>query len=135
MAKEYTWQEISKHNNEDSAWVYLNEDVFDVTKFLDRHPGGRDMLLLMAGRDITDLFQTYHPFTEKPKQILQKFKIGKLKGPSEFGTFTPDSGFYKECQQQVGKYFQDNNLDYKVKTYPNTPRITFKKSKIPENTI
>ena len=68
----------------------------------------------MAGRDLTDLFPTYHPFTEKPKEILKKFKIGKLKGPSEFGTFKKDSGFYKECQQEVGKYFKDNNLDYKV---------------------
>eukprot|EP01084_Bolivina_argentea_P250604 419957_1 len=111
--KEYTWQEIAKHNTDESLWVYSDDKVYDVTKFIDRHPGGRDMLLLMAGRDLTDLFECYHPFTEKPKEMLKKFKIGKLKGSSEFASFKADSGFYKECREGVNKYFEDNNLDYK----------------------
>ena len=110
---EYTWQEIAEHNTKESAWVYYEDYVYDVTKFLDRHPGGRDMLLLMAGRDITNYLPTYHPFSEEPYKVLDKFKIGKLRGPSEFGSFKPDSGFYKTLRRRVGKYFKDNNIDYK----------------------
>lgn len=109
----YTWKEIAQHNTNKSAWVYIDDDVYDVTSFLPRHPGGEDMILLMAGRDVTDLFPSYHPFTTKPKQILSKFHIGKLKGPSEFGVFEKDSGFYTTLRERVGKYFADNNLDYK----------------------
>eukprot|EP01083_Nonionella_stella_P266844 902138_1 len=111
--KRYSWQEISNHNTAKSAWVYVGNNVYDVTKFLDRHPGGQDMILLMAGRDLTDLFSTYHPFSDKPGKILSKFKIGTLKGPSEFGTFSPDTGFYKECKEKVREYFEENNIDYK----------------------
>lgn len=38
------------------------------TGFLDNHPGGKEILLLAAGRDITYAFDSYHPFTEKPNQ-------------------------------------------------------------------
>ena len=34
--------------------------VYDVSEFIDRHPGGADQILLGAGRDITQLFESYH---------------------------------------------------------------------------
>ena len=116
QARSYKWQEIAKHNTAKSAWVYLGDDVYDVTSFIDRHPGGRDLLLLMAGRDITDVFVSYHPFTEKPRSVLKQFKIGKLRGAPEFGRFKADGGFYKECRSEVGKYFASKKLDSKVTT-------------------
>ncbi|ETO14013.1 delta 5 fatty acid desaturase [Reticulomyxa filosa] len=112
--KEYTWKEVAEHNNEKSCWLYIDRNVYDVTSFLPRHPGGKDMILLMAGRDCTDLFIAYHPFTERPREVLKKFQIGVLKGDTEFGRYKADSGFYKTVRQRVGKYFVDNKLDYKV---------------------
>ena len=34
--------------------------VYDVSGFIERHPGGVDQLMLGAGRDITSLFESYH---------------------------------------------------------------------------
>lgn len=34
--------------------------VYDVSSFVSRHPGGADQILLGAGRDITQLFESYH---------------------------------------------------------------------------
>ncbi len=34
--------------------------MYDVTKFLDQHPGGRDQLLLGIGRDASLVFDSYH---------------------------------------------------------------------------
>jgi cytochrome b involved in lipid metabolism len=69
--KKYTWQQVAQHNNADSCWMYINHTVYDVTSWLDRHPGGRHILLLSAGRDVTDLFESYHPFTQLPhKRII-----------------------------------------------------------------
>lgn len=39
-----------------------------VTAWMENHPGGKEILLLAAGRDITYAFDSYHPFTEKPEQ-------------------------------------------------------------------
>lgn len=42
--------------------------MFVATAWMDSHPGGKEILLLAAGRDITYAFDSYHPFTEKPEQ-------------------------------------------------------------------
>lgn len=34
--------------------------MYDVTGFLDKHPGGRDQLLVGAGRDASVVFDSYH---------------------------------------------------------------------------
>jgi cytochrome b involved in lipid metabolism len=36
-----------------------------VTKFIDRHPGGKDVLIMAAGRDITMVFESYHALSDK----------------------------------------------------------------------
>lgn len=111
-AKQYTWQEVAQHNTEQSAWVYIGNQVYDITPWLERHPGGKDILLLTAGRDISDLFVTYHPFTNKAAEVISKFHIGEV-STTEFPQFAPDRGFYQECRQKVGDYFRENKLDHK----------------------
>jgi fatty acid desaturase/predicted heme/steroid binding protein len=110
--KQFTWQEVAQHNTESSAWVYIGNAVYDITSWLDRHPGGKDILLLSAGRDISDLFVTYHPFTDNAAKVIAKFQIGEV-ATTEFPQFAPDRGFYRECRQVVGEYFRRTGLDHK----------------------
>ena len=45
--------------------IYLSlfiVQVYDLSSFVDHHPGGLDQILYGAGRDITQLFEPYHPF-------------------------------------------------------------------------
>ena len=42
--------------------VLLHAKVYDVSGFIEKHPGGVDQLMLGAGRDITILFESYHNF-------------------------------------------------------------------------
>ena len=95
----FTWQEVRQHNTAESLWVAVDGKVYDVTNFLESHPGGKEFLLLGAGRDLTDLLQCYHPFTDKPKKVLQKYLIGELTS-FEHPRFRPDSGFYRECRER-----------------------------------
>jgi len=75
--KEYSLAEVQRHNTNDDAWVVVNDKVLNITKFSNTHPGGKDLILLAAGRDATILFETYHP---KPvsTQIVNKLQIGIL---------------------------------------------------------
>lgn len=97
---------------ESSAWVYIGNQVYDITPWLDHHPGGKEILLLCAGRDISDLFITYHPFTDKAAAVIAKYQIGEIKS-TEFPQFAPDRGFYQECRQVVGEYFRSTGKDHK----------------------
>lgn len=112
----YTWREVAAHNTPDSAWVILHGRVYDVTGFLDSHPGGREMLLLAAGRECTDLFASYHWFDDAKKATatLEKFYKGALEGEPEFPAYAPDAeGFYAEVSRRVRKYFADTAQDPK----------------------
>lgn len=110
--KQYTWEEVAQHNTESSCWVYIGNQVYDITSWLDRHPGGKEILLLTAGRDISDLFVTYHPFTDKAAAVISKYQIGEV-STTEFPQFVPDRGFYQECRQVVGEYFRKTGYDHK----------------------
>lgn len=46
--------EISKHDKENDCWIVLFGEVYNLTDFLKDHPGGKDSLLLYAGKDATE---------------------------------------------------------------------------------
>lgn len=61
----------------DDAWVAIKGNVYNVTDWLDQHPGGRKILLKNAGTDATDKFVNYHP-DYVLKEVAPKYKIGTL---------------------------------------------------------
>ncbi len=50
--------------------------VYDVSSFVARHPGGMEQIMMGAGRDITQVFESYHPFSIY--NMLNKFYVGEL---------------------------------------------------------
>lgn len=75
--REYTLREVSSHCGEDCAWVIIDERVYDVTKFVKTHPGGKGPLLNLAGCDATDAFENYHS-AKVYARMLPAFLIGKM---------------------------------------------------------
>ena len=57
---QYTMAEVAKHCTRDDAWVVIDERVYDVTDFIDSHPGGVGPIINLAGKDCTDVFANYH---------------------------------------------------------------------------
>lgn len=41
MAQTYATGDVAQHNKPDSLWIIVDEDVYDVTKFQEEHPGGK----------------------------------------------------------------------------------------------
>lgn len=110
----YTWKQVAQHNTQDDMWVTIDDKVYDVTSWVDKHPGGIEMLRLVAGRDITVAFDNYHPFTKKHYAVLPKYYVADLvPGSYEFPPYKKDSGFYADIKQEVGDYFRDNGIDSK----------------------
>ena len=112
----FTWREVAAHNTPDSAWVIVDGLVYDVTRFLDAHPGGREMLLLAAGRECTDLFASYHWYdgSAKARATMAKYRVGALRGAPEFAPYAPDAaGIYREVSRRVRAYFEERGLDPK----------------------
>lgn len=75
--KVYSREEISKHNDETDCWVTIDNWVFDLTRFLPRHPGGMGVLIKRAGQDCTVGFHGFqHP--ENAYTNLRDYIIGRL---------------------------------------------------------
>ena len=47
----FTREEVRQHNKKDDIWLIINENVFDVTGFLNKHPGGFRILKAYGGED------------------------------------------------------------------------------------
>jgi len=56
-----TIEEVENHNTKESLWTVLNGKVYDLTLYLDYHPGGEKKLMMGAGTDCTFLFSKKHP--------------------------------------------------------------------------
>lgn len=52
--KEFTMEEVAKHNKKDDLWIVVKGVVMDVTNWLDEHPGGAQALFSHMGRDATE---------------------------------------------------------------------------------
>ncbi|XP_005397338.1 PREDICTED: sulfite oxidase, mitochondrial isoform X2 [Chinchilla lanigera] len=76
----YTKEEVSSHRSpETGIWVTLGCEVFDVTEFVDLHPGGPSKLILAAGGPLEPFWALYD-FHNQPhvRELLAKYKIGDL---------------------------------------------------------
>lgn len=76
--KEYTLEEIAEHKTRESCWLIMKNKVYNVTPYLDNHPGGADKFLDNAGQDVTQLFKENH-HSKIPQFIAQNYEIGTVK--------------------------------------------------------
>ena len=57
-SKSYTLAELSKHKSSSDCWLAINGNVYNVTQYLDFHPGGADIILMFCGQDATKAYNT-----------------------------------------------------------------------------
>lgn len=78
---------LGKHNTSDDCWVSLyNRKVYNVTKFIDEHPGGADIVLEHAGKDVTEIMADLasHEHSESAYDILDEdMLVAYLATPEE----------------------------------------------------
>ena len=76
----YTTEDLAEHASSSSCWVARDGKVYDVTKFLDDHPGGDDLVLKYAGKDIGEVMKDpeEHEHSESAYDMLEEFLIGRL---------------------------------------------------------
>ncbi|QQK39761.1 Acyl-CoA dehydrogenase, putative [Penicillium digitatum] len=60
MRETFSKEDVASHSKGDSPWIIIDEDVYDVSKFQDEHPGGKKILQRVAGKDASKQFWKYH---------------------------------------------------------------------------
>lgn len=77
----FSLKQVARHNTEDSCWVIYKDKVYNVTEFIKDHPGGDELILNYAGKDVTAIMKDVleHEHSDAAYEILQDYFIGHIK--------------------------------------------------------
>jgi cytochrome b involved in lipid metabolism len=79
--KKFTLAEVAKHKDpkgeSKEVWIVLHDRVYNVTKFLDEHPGGEEILMENAGDDATEDFEDVGHSSDA-REMMKDYLIGEL---------------------------------------------------------
>merc|ERR1712230_7558 len=88
MSQTFSPSDVASHNKADNLWIIVDQDVYDLTKFQDEHPGGKKILQRVAGKDASKQFWKYHN-----ESILKKYskqlQVGSLDSKPKPAQQTP----------------------------------------------
>lgn len=76
----FSAEEVGKHDNKESGiWISFKEGVYDITDFVEKHPGGPKKIMMAAGSSIEpfwNIFANHHQ--NDIYQLLESMRIGNL---------------------------------------------------------
>lgn len=75
----FSGQEVAEHNTASDCWIIMNGKVYDVTPFVNRHPGGASEITEMCGTDASEDFLGEHSGQKEPEKWLETLMIGTLR--------------------------------------------------------
>lgn len=99
---------------------------YDLTAFVDQHPGGPFALQLGRNRDCTGLFESYHIFADESKlqKIMARYELPESKAivanikPTENATgLIFRDAFHEDVKQMCRDYFKEAGVSHKMKTW------------------
>ncbi|OAY28215.1 cytochrome b5 [Manihot esculenta] len=105
--KVFTLAQVSEHNNPKDCWLIIGGKVYDLTKFLEDHPGGDEVLLSATGKDATDDFEDVGHSTSA-REMMDQYYVGEI-DPSTI----PKKATYNPSKQP--HYNQDKTSEFIIK--------------------
>ncbi|XP_070784250.1 cytochrome b5 isoform X2 [Enoplosus armatus] len=91
--KYYRLSEIEEQNTFKSTWIIINNNVYDVTKFLEEHPGGEEVLREQAGGDATESFEDVGHSSDA-REMARDMVIGELHPETLVTTLKEESSWW-----------------------------------------
>ncbi|GAN06956.1 cytochrome b5 type B-like isoform X1 [Mucor ambiguus] len=104
----YSLDDVSKHNTKNDLWMTIHNKVYNITEFVQEHPGGEEVLLDEAGKDATEAFEDIG-HSDEAREILEKYLIGTLDEASQNSTYKFNvirAGELPEEKKQSGSFLR-----------------------------
>ncbi|KAI5120903.1 hypothetical protein M0805_003003 [Coniferiporia weirii] len=128
----YTVEDVAEHNTSGSCWVSRNGKVYDVSAFLADHPGGDDLILNWAGKDVGQVMadEAEHEHSESAYEMLNEYIIGRLfEGESIVSDdWVAEDDFQPENTDSLEDFEKNQFLDLRKPLIPQFWGANFSKS-------
>ena len=74
----YTLAQVGQHNAATDCWAAIDGGVYDLTGWVNRHPGGPERIIAICGTDASVAFDSQHSGDQRPEVQLTQFYLGAL---------------------------------------------------------
>lgn len=96
------WLDGKRIDDDVAPYWRVHDKLYDLSTFLDKHPGGYDWLLATQGTDITELFESSHISTAA-ESLLPKFYVKDATTPRNSPFTFHEDGFYRKFKSKARK--------------------------------
>jgi len=72
---------VSVNNTAESCWAIIDDNVYDLTEWIDSHPGGASRIVGLCGTDGTSQFQGQHGGSSSAQGTLERYLLGPVGDP------------------------------------------------------
>jgi cytochrome b involved in lipid metabolism len=108
-----TLDEVKKHNSADDCWSIIDGNVYDLTNWVESHPGGNERITAICGKDGTSSFLGKHSNSNSAKSQLNRFELGKLVVAATTATPTPTT----QATKQLSAFLSEADALIKQKNF------------------
>lgn len=88
---EISVEELSKHDSAADCWSVVGGKVYDLTSYVNSHPGGSGAISALCGKDATQAFSGQHGGASSPTNILASFLVGTLAADTQAASSLPQA--------------------------------------------
>ena len=74
----YTMANVRANNSESSCWSVIGGNVYNLTQWINSHPGGASRIRALCGTDGTSSFSAQHGSRGSPTSTLANYLLGPL---------------------------------------------------------
>lgn len=78
-APTFTMAQVGEHKDASSCYSVISGKVYDLTMWVNMHPGGRQAILSICGTDGTEKFMNQHHGAKRQMDVLARFYIGNIR--------------------------------------------------------
>ena len=108
-----TLDEVKKHNSAGDCWSIIDGNVYDLTNWVESHPGGKERITAICGKDGTSSFLGKHSNSNSAKSQLTRFELGKLAVAATTATPTPTT----QATKQLSVFLSEADALIKQKNF------------------
>ena len=74
----YTMAQVRANNSASNCWSVIDGSVYDLTKWINSHPGGSGAIVGLCGTDGSSSFSAKHGNQSRPAAQLSSYRLGPL---------------------------------------------------------